>query len=207
MLVRIQVQRWKTTSLHCQHAQSRRVLLRRTQRCQVLSNLITTALKLFSNRFKLDDSSNEQKKIITQQKELNLPAVVNGLDVGSGLHVVRSAKAKARKPSVWVSLSPSVDAFSGVLVGLWVWLVLPGSAGADLYETFRLRDHLGAATWAQEQRNRHKVRKSTFVYLQWFASPCEAVAIVELSIPEGKNILWKKKNLEAELSLQHIASP
>lgn len=117
--------------------------------------------------------------------------LVNGLDAGLRLHVARSAKAKARKPAVWVSLSPSVDAFSGVLVGLWVWLVLPGSAGADLYETSRLRDHLGAATWAQEQRNWHKVRKSTSVYLHWFASSCEAVSIVVLSIPEGKNISWK----------------
>lgn len=62
-----------------------------------------------------------KNKIITQQKEFNLAATalhVNGLDAGSRLHVARSAKAKARKPSVWVSLSPSVDAFSGVLVGL-----------------------------------------------------------------------------------------
>lgn len=137
--------------MHCQHAQSRQVLSRRTQRWQILSNSITTLSKRFSNRFKLDDSSNE-KQIITQQKEFNLAAaalVVNGLDARSRLHVAPSAKEKARKPSVWVSLSSSVDAFSGVLVGLWVWLVLPGSAGADLYETSRLRDHLGAATWAQ----------------------------------------------------------
>lgn len=34
------------------------------------------------------------------------------------------------------------------MVGLWVWVVLPGSVEVDLSETYRLRNHLGAATRA-----------------------------------------------------------
>ena len=68
-------------------------------------------------------------------------------------------EVKTLKSSVWVSM----DACRR-MVGLWVWLVLPGSAGADLSGTYRLRNHMGAATWAQERRISRARRQLSFIY-------------------------------------------
>lgn len=59
-------------------------------------------------------------KIITQREEFHLAAVAlvaEGLDSGLKLHEARSGETKALQ-AVRLGRSPSVDAFSGVLVGL-----------------------------------------------------------------------------------------
>lgn len=87
--------------MRCQLARNGRAVSRQTRGRHILSNSITAALKLFSNRYKLADLSNaKKKKNITQRKEFNLTAaalVVNGLDAGSRLHVARFAKSKGQK--------------------------------------------------------------------------------------------------------------
>lgn len=103
--------------MRCQLAQSGRVMSRQTRGRHILSNLITAALKLFSNRFKLDDLSNEKK---SSQSERNLTSQRQCLQLMVWrLHVARFAKSKGQKDiRLVLPLSPFVDAFSRVLVGL-----------------------------------------------------------------------------------------
>lgn len=82
-----------------------------------------------------------------------------------------------------------MDAFRR-MVGLWVWLVLPGSAGADL----QIKEPYGSCNLSSGEENQQG-KDTTFIYLQWYIVSYTVSTIVQ-------NFLYLKVALKCEILLE-----